>query len=97
MEVVVVAEVAHCCKSTIENERQADEFSCGGDDESMLFLVDLLCGCRGGRGEDGRGGDLEIESSLELLMLSELLLLMATAKANVLRLELSGLFDIPPP
>jgi hypothetical protein len=72
--------VAHCCKSAVENDCQADKF----------FLADLLRGCGGGR----CGGDLELESSLELLMPSELL--MVTAKANVLRLELSGLFDIPP-
>lgn len=76
--------MSHCCKSATEYDLQAD-----------TFLDDLLCGCSGGRG--GGVGDLGIESSLELLMLSELLLLMATAKANVLRLEPSGLFDIPPP
>ncbi|PON39634.1 hypothetical protein TorRG33x02_342230 [Trema orientale] len=61
------------------------------DDDGGALLVFLACGCSGGSG----GGDLDKDSSLVLLLLSELL--MATAKASVLRLELIGLFDIPLP
>lgn len=61
--------------------------------EAKLLLDGLDCGCRGGRG----GGELEYELEFEssLLLLSELLI--ATAKAKELLLELMGLFDIPPP
>lgn len=61
--------------------------------EAKLLLEALDCGGRGGRG----GGELEYELELEssLLLLSELL--MATARAKELLLELMGLFDIPPP
>lgn len=74
----------HCCKSATEYDRQGE-------------AIDR--GCSGGN----EGGDLafefefefEFESSLALLRLSELL--MATARANVLLLELRGRFAIPQP
>lgn len=61
--------------------------------EAKLMLDALDCGGRGGRG----GGELEYELQFEssLLLLSELLI--ATAKARELLLELMVLFDIPPP
>lgn len=72
----------HCCKSATEYDRQGE-------------AIDR--GCSGGN----EGGDtefeleFEFESSLVLLRLSELL--MATARASVLLLELSGRFAIPQP
>lgn len=78
----VAPSALHCCKSATEYDRQGE-------------AIDR--GCSGGN----EGGDLafefefEFESSLALLRLSELL--MATARANVLLLELRGRFAIPQP
>lgn len=80
--------VAHCCKSA--KDKDLDAQKCLGGDV-FTWNDALACGCSGGSG----GGDLDEESSLVLLLLSELLI--ATAKASELRLELMGRFEIPPP
>ena len=83
--------MVHCCKSAKESDLQGEKLCRGDGNEVRLLWEALDPGCRGGR----CGGDFEVddESSLALLMLSELL--MATAKANVLLLLLIGLFAIP--
>lgn len=95
--------MTHCCKSAKEKDRESEKFRRGGDSKDLLLIPAPLepalpCGCSGGRcGGDLEAG-LEFESSLvlqQLLLLSEPLI--AIAKASVLRLELMGLFDIPPP
>lgn len=80
-------EQASAAPSTLHCCKSATEYDRQGE------AIDR--GCSGGN----EGGDLvfefEFESSLALLRLSELL--MATARANVLLLELRGRFAIPQP
>ena len=73
-----------------EKDRQLEKFRPveGGDDGVLLLKDALVCGCNGG----SRGLEVEVESSLVLEILSELL--MATARANVLSLELIGLMGL---
>ena len=80
------------CRSDRENDRHGEFRRGGGGDELLLGGV-LPCGCRGGRQKEG-DVETEFESSL-LLLLTELV--MVTPIGIVLRLELVGLFDIPPP
>ena len=76
--------------SANENDRQLEKFRLleGGDDGVLLLKDVLVCGCNGG----SRGLEVEVESSLVLEILSELL--MATARTKVLLLELIGLMGL---
>ena len=82
--------VVYSRTSANEKERQLEKFRLlGGGDEGILLLKDVLvCGCNGG----SRGIEVEVESSLVLEILSELL--MATARAKMLLLELIGLMGL---
>lgn len=85
------------CRSDREKDLHGEKFGLGvgGDaDNSLLGDLDLLP--FGGRGGRRRLGDDEFKLELSLLLLlSELLII--TARANELLLELVSLFDMPPP
>lgn len=83
--------VPYSLTSASVKDRQLGRFRHGGDDGVVLLLLlkdDLVCGYNGG----SRGLEVEVESSLMLDMLSELLI--ATARANVLLLEVMGLMGL---
>lgn len=81
--------MAYSRTSANEKDRQLEKFRLlFGGDEGVLLKDVLVCGCNGG----SRGLEVEVESSLVLEILSELLI--ATARANVLLLELIGLMSL---
>lgn len=86
-----VAAAAHC-RSDREKDRHGEKVRSGGDKDDSLLGDFLPCGWRGGR-HGAVADEFELELSL-LLLLS--LPFIVIARAEVLLLELAGLFDMPP-
>lgn len=79
------------CRSDRENDRHGDCRS-GGDDDRLPGDL-LMCGCKGGRQEEG---DVEIKLESSSLLLQPELLKVSPRRKELL-LELASFFDIPPP